>query len=192
MNSMSDLFHRDVPDDFIGRVFDSMVRADWHIYQILTKRPQRLARLAERLPWPAHVWVGVSVESNEYNWRTDFLRRVPASVRFVSAEPLLGSVDEIDLEGIHWVISGGESGAGFRRCDPEWVRAIRDRCLQEGVAFFHKQWGGRTPKVGGRILDGRTWDEFPVGKTGSECKVLTSRLKGQTSLMNFDTGLGSS
>lgn len=162
VNSMSDLFHADVPDDFVRRVFDTMVRADWHVYQVLTKRPQRLARLATILPWPNHIWVGVSVESNEYAWRADFLRRVPAAVRFISAEPLIGPIDQLNLEGIHWLITGGESGPRHRPCDPAWVRAARDRCISEQVAYFHKQWGGRTPKVGGRELDGRTWDEMPT------------------------------
>jgi protein gp37 len=158
---MSDLFHKDVPEEFIRRVFDTMVRADWHTYQILTKRPQRLARLGRSLPWPLHIWIGVSVESNDYAWRADYLREVPAAVRFISAEPLLGPVDALNLEGLHWVITGGESGAGHRPCDPIWVRDVRDRCVAAGVAYFHKQWGGRTPKAGGRMLDGRTWDELP-------------------------------
>lgn len=162
VNSMSDLFHTDVPDEFVRRVFDTMVRADRHTYQVLTKRPQRLARLGLSLPWPPHIWIGVSVESNAYAWRADYLRRVPAAVRFVSAEPLLGPVDQLDLEGLHWVITGGESGFGHRWCDPDWVRSVRDRCVAAGVAYFHKQWGGRTSKAGGRILDGRTWDELPA------------------------------
>ena len=167
VNSMSDLFHKDVPDEFVRRAFDTMLRADWHTYQVLTKRPQRLARLAPTLPWPPHVWIGVSVESNEYAWRADFLRQVPAAIRFISAEPLLGPVDQLDLSGIQWVITGGESGAGFRRCDAAWVRDVRDRCVAAGVAYFHKQWGGRTPKAGGRVLDGRTWDEFPDVRGGT-------------------------
>jgi protein gp37 len=162
VNSMSDLFHADVPDEFILRVFETMVRADWHIYQVLTKRPQRLARMAKTLPWPEHIWVGVSIESNEVTWRADFLRRVPAAVRFISAEPLIGPIDRLNLEGIHWVITGGESGAGHRPCNPAWVRDARDRCIAAKVAYFHKQWGGRTSKVGGRQLDGRTWDEMPT------------------------------
>lgn len=165
VNSMSDLFHADVPDEFIRSVFETMARADWHIYQILTKRPQRLARMAGSLPLPEHIWVGVSVESNDVVWRADFLRRVPAAVRFISAEPLIGPIDHLDLNGIHWLITGGESGAGHRPCDPDWVRDARDRCLKENVAYFHKQWGGRTPKAGGRILDGRTWDESPVPRS---------------------------
>lgn len=161
VNSMSDLFHRDIPDDYIRAVFRTMVRADWHIFQVLTKRSRRLMRLGPSLPWPPHIWAGVSVESSQYLWRLDQLRKVPAAIRFVSAEPLLGPLDGLDLSGIHWVITGGESGPQFRRCDPDWVRAVRDQCIRTGVAFFHKQWGGRTPKSGGRILDKRTWDEMP-------------------------------
>lgn len=162
VNSMSDLFHADVPEEFIRSVFDTMERADHHIYQILTKRPQRLARLAASLPWPDHIWVGVSIESNEVAWRADFLRKVPAAVRFISAEPLIGPIDQVNLDGIHWVITGGESGIRHRPCDPDWVREVRDHCLLEDVAYFHKQWGGRTSKAGGRQLDGRTWDEMPL------------------------------
>ena len=189
VNSMSDLFHADVPDKFIRAVFATMMEADWHIYQVLTKRPQRLARMADGLPWPAHIWVGVSVESNDYVWRADFLRRVPAAVRFISAEPLLGPVDQLNLEGIHWLITGGESGAGFRPCNPEWVRNARDRCLAHNVAYFHKQWGGRTPKAGGRLLDGRTWDEFPSGEDNDGCRHPTGSVIVQTSLTSFDSGL---
>ncbi len=164
VNSMSDLFHADVPDEFIRSVFATMVRADHHIYQVLTKRPQRLAKMAKSLPWPDHIWVGVSIESNEVAWRADFLRRVPAAVRFISAEPLIGPIDQLKLDGIHWVITGGESGNGHRACDPAWVREARDHCVSENVAYFHKQWGGRTSKVGGRVLDGRTWDEMPIAR----------------------------
>jgi protein gp37 len=162
VNSMSDLFHRDVPNDFIHRVFDVMARADWHVFQVLTKRPHRLVQLASELPWPAHIWAGVSVENDRYVWRADLLRRVPAAVRFVSAEPLLGPLESLGLEGIDWLITGGESGSSHRPCDPAWVRSLRDRCVQDGIAYFHKQWGGRTPKAGGRLLDERTWDEFPA------------------------------
>lgn len=161
VNSMSDLFHKDVPDDYIRRVFDVMVQADWHIFQVLTKRSPRLARFSLTLPWPSHIWAGVSIETKQYVWRADHLRKVPAHIRFISAEPLLGPLDRLNLEGVHWLITGGESGYGHRPCDPEWVRNLRDRCVAEGVAFFHKQWGGRTPKAGGRLLDGRTWDELP-------------------------------
>jgi protein gp37 len=168
-NSMSDLFHKDIPDEYIYRVFDIMVKADWHIFQVLTKRSARLARMASLLPWTPNIWIGVSIELDRYTWRADHLRQVPASTRFISAEPLLGSLSNLQLDGIHWLISGGESGPGHRPCNAEWVRDLRDRCQFAGVAFFHKQWGGRTPKIGGRLLDGRTWDEFP------KVPVLTSR-----------------
>jgi protein gp37 len=161
VNSMSDLFHRDVPTEFIAQVFETMVRAHWHIFQVLTKRSRRVVQLAPKLPWADHVWMGVSVESDAYAWRVDQLREVPAQVRFISAEPLLGPLDSVSLAGIQWVITGGESGPGFRPCKPEWVRNLRDRCLEEGIAYFHKQWGGIRPKAGGRLLDGRTWDQLP-------------------------------
>jgi len=160
-NSMSDLFHKDIPDEFIHRVFDVMVKADWHIFQVLTKRSGRLARIAPLLPWTPNIWIGVSIELDRYCWRANHLRQVPASTKFISAEPLLGPLTNLNLDGIDWLISGGESGVGHRPCQPEWVRDLRDRCQADGVAFFHKQWGGRTPKAGGRLLDGKTWDEFP-------------------------------
>lgn len=163
VNSMSDLFHEAVADDFIRCVFDVMAAADWHIFQVLTKRPRRMAEMAPSLPWPAHVWAGTSVELDRYTWRANHcLRRVPAAVRFVSAEPLLGPLPSLELEHLHWVITGGESGARHRPCDPDWIRDLRDRCQAAGVAFFFKQWGGRTPKAGGRLLDERTWDEMPA------------------------------
>lgn len=161
VNSMSDLFHEGVPDEFIHEVFETMVEADRHIYQILTKRPERMRDLADDLPWPDHVWAGVSVENNDYLSRVDVLRAVPANIRFLSCEPLIGPLPDLDLEGIHWVIVGGESGPNHRPIEPEWVRSIRDQCRQEDVPFFFKQWGGQTPKARGRELDGRTWDEFP-------------------------------
>lgn len=164
VNSMSDLFHQDVDESFIRQVFDVMVKADWHIYQVLTKRSARLAKLGSTLPWRPHIWAGVSVEANRYAWRAEHLRQVPAGIRFISAEPLLGPLDELDLNGLQWLITGGESGPQFRACDPDWVSDLRDRCIQQGVAFFHKQWGGRTPKAGGRLLDGRTWDQIPLMK----------------------------
>jgi protein gp37 len=167
VNSMSDLFHESIPDDYIRRVFDVMVQADWHVFQVLTKRAPRLGRLGQSLPWRPHIWAGVSVESNQYAFRADHLRKVPASIRFISAEPLLGPLDRLSLDGIQWLISGGESGPRHRPCDPDWVRDLRDRCVGHGVAFFHKQWGGRTPKAGGRELDGRTWDEFPAVAEGT-------------------------
>lgn len=162
VNSMSDLFHSSIPDEFIQSIFSTMVAADWHVFQILTKRPQRMARMANSLPWPDNVWIGVSIESNEVAWRADFLRKVPAAVRFISAEPLLGPIDKVNLDGIHWLITGGESGPRHRACDPNWVREARDHCCKAEVAYFHKQWGGRTSKIGGRELDGRTWDEMPL------------------------------
>jgi protein gp37 len=162
VNSMSDLFHAKVTDDFIERVFDVMASTPRHTYQLLTKRPIRLARLASRLPWPNNIWVGVSVEHNAQAWRLDRLREVPAAVRFVSAEPLLGRLDAVDLSGVDWLIAGGESGHHARPMDPEWVEHLRRRCGEEGVAFFFKQWGGRTPKAHGRELHGRTFDEMPV------------------------------
>jgi protein gp37 len=161
VNSMSDLFHDDVPDSFIERVFDTMSRASWHQFQVLTKRSDRLRRLAAKLPWPANVWQGVSVENAAHTRRIADLVAVPAVVRFLSIEPLLGPISDIPLEGIHWVIVGGESGPVRRPVNPDWVRAIRDQCLRANVRFFFKQWGGATAKSLGRDLDGRTWDEVP-------------------------------
>lgn len=162
VNSMSDLFHEEIPDEFIERVFETMLRAHWHTFQVLTKRPRRMAKLADWLPWPPNVWAGTSVELGRYCWRANScLREVPAAVRFVSAEPLLGPLPSLQLDHLHWLITGGESGPRHRPCDEAWIRDLRDRCVAEGVAFFHKQWGGRTPKAGGRLLDGRTWDQMP-------------------------------
>ena len=161
VNSMSDLFHKDIPDDYIQRVFEVMNEADWHIFQVLTKRSPRLARLGKTLTWSPNIWIGVSIELDQYRWRADQLRKIPAYTRFISAEPLLGPLENLNLDGIDWLITGGESGFGHRPCDPAWVRSLRDRCQDAGVAFFHKQWGGRTPKAGGRLLDGQTWDQFP-------------------------------
>ena len=162
VNSMSDLFHEDVPEALIVQVFDVMAQADWHIFQVLTKRPRRMAELAGTLSWPPHIWAGTSVELDRYAWRSNiYLREVPAAVRFVSAEPLLGPLPSLDLAHLDWLITGGESGPGHRPCDPTWVRDLRDRCLASSVAFFHKQWGGMTFKSGGRLLDGRLWNEFP-------------------------------
>jgi protein gp37 len=162
VNSMSDLFHEAVPETFIQQVFAVMVDCPQHTFQILTKRAERLAQIARRLPWPRNVWMGVSVESADYLWRVDYLRQVPARVRFLSLEPLLGLLDGLNLTGIQWVIAGGESGPGARPMNIEWVRAIRDQCVSAGVTFFFKQWGGVNKKKAGRLLDGRTWDELPV------------------------------
>ncbi len=160
VNSMSDLFHPDVPLDYIRRVFDVMRDTPQHTYQALTKRSKRLAALAGQLDWPPNVWMGVSIENQAYAFRADHLRAVPASVRFLSLEPLLGPV-EVDLDGIAWVIAGGESGPGARPVEEAWLTAIRDACVESGTPFFFKQWGGRTPKSRGRVLDGHTWDEYP-------------------------------
>lgn len=136
VNSMSDLFHKDIPDGYIHHIFQTMLKADWHIFQVLTKRSARLARLAPQLPWAPNIWVGISVEKDFYRWRVNHLRQVPAAVRFISAEPLLGPLENLNLDGIHWLITGGESGHGHRPCDPEWVRNLRDQCLNARVVFF--------------------------------------------------------
>ncbi len=161
VNSMSDLFHEDMPLAYLQQIFEVMQSCPQHVFQVLTKRADRLEELAPLLPWPENVWVGVSVETQKYASRIDLLRQVPASVRFLSCEPLLGPLD-LNLDGIHWVITGGESGRGHRPIEVEWVRTIRDQCLAADVSFFHKQWGGTRPKSNGRLLDGRTWDEMPV------------------------------
>lgn len=162
VNSMSDLLHAKVPIDFVRQVFDVMRETPQHTYQLLTKRSLRLRRIGDSLDWPANLWMGVSVENAEQLVRVEHLRATPAAVKFLSAEPLLGPLDGLTLDGIDWVITGGESGPRARRCDPAWVRQIRDGCAAAGTAFFHKQWGGRTPKAGGRHLDGRTWDDMPA------------------------------
>ncbi len=162
VNSMSDLFHARVTDGFIRQVFDVMERTPRHTYQILTKRPRRAVRLADRLRWPENVWLGVSVETSEQLWRIDDLRQTPAQVRFVSAEPLLAPLNNVNLDSIHWLIAGGESGPSHRPMHPAWVRSLRDQCEAASVAFFFKQWGGRTPKANGRLLDGRLYDEMPT------------------------------
>ena len=164
VNSMSDLFHQRVPASYVDRVLDTVRKTPRHTYQVLTKRPGKMASVMRRLqpePLP-NLWLGTSVEDDPEVGRVDHVRRTPAAVRFLSLEPLLGPVPSLDLAGVDWVIVGGESGPRHRPIDPSWVRAIRDRCLSEGVAFFFKQWGGRTPKAGGRELDGRTWDEMPA------------------------------
>ena len=160
VNSMSDLFHDAIPEDFIRRVFGVMADTPRHTYQVLTKRSKRLARLAQRLPWPPNVWMGVSVENQNYVFRADHLREVPAAIRFLSVEPLLGPLT-LALDGLHWVIVGGESGHRARPLDPRWVESIRNACTAAGVAFFFKQWGGFNKKKAGRELQGRTWDELP-------------------------------
>jgi protein gp37 len=161
VNSMSDLFHEEVPLDFIHKVFDVMHQARWHCYQILTKRSGRLVQLDPVLPWGANIWMGVTVENAECTFRIAHLRTTRAAVKFLSLEPLLGPIPHLDLDGIDWVVVGGESGPGARPMDPEWARQVRDRCREAGVPFFFKQWGGVDKKKTGRVLDGRTWDQMP-------------------------------
>jgi len=174
VNSMSDLFHHDIPESFVLQVFDVMLKADWHIYQVLTKRPSRAARFwkryherLERSEVPPHIWIGTSVENGDVSYRIRHLQLVPASVRFLSCEPLLGPI-ALDVDGIHWVIVGGESGPGHRVMSLTWARDIRDQCRRAQIPFFFKQVGGRTPKSGGRLLDGREWNQVPaVGRLRS-------------------------
>ena len=162
VNSMSDLFHEGVPVEFIRDVFSVIADTPQHTYQLLTKRSKRLKELSAGLSWPTNLWMGVSVESDRYRFRIDHLREVEAAVRFVSAEPLLGPLGEVDLSGIQWLIAGGESGPNARELKHDWVVELRDQCAAAKVAFFFKQWGGRTPKAGGRELDGEFWDQLPV------------------------------
>jgi len=162
VNSMSDLFHEGIPLGYVERVFEVMVAAPQHTFQVLTKRHERLSELAPGLPWPANVWMGVSIENRRFVHRAECLCEVPAAVRFISAEPLLGPLEQLNLNGIDWLIAGGESGHRHRPARAEWIRELRDRCVADSVAFFFKQWGGRSPKAGGRELDGRTWDELPA------------------------------
>ena len=168
VNSMSDLFHKDVPLDYIRRIFVVMQRCPQHEFQVLTKRPEIAASYANRLPWPPNVWMGTSVENALVLHRLPSLREIPAAVRFLSVEPLLGPLPRLPLTGIHWVIVGGESGPGARLMKPEWVRQIRERCVSSGVPFFFKQWGGVNKKRTGRVLDGRTWDEMPATRDGEK------------------------
>lgn len=163
VNSMSDLFHENVPLEFIKCVFITMQKTPQHIYQILTKRAERLEELSSSLAWSQNVWMGVSVENENYMSRINNLRRTQAAIKFLSLEPLLGPLDKLDLSDIDWVIAGGESGPHARPVEPNWIRSIRDQCFNEEVAFHFKQWGGVNKKKTGRILDGRTWGEVPVG-----------------------------
>lgn len=162
VNSMSDLFHKEVPTDYILQVFDVMNRANWHRYQILTKRSQRLQRLSRQLPWQPHIWMGVSIEAQAYTFRIDHLRDTNAHIKFLSLEPLLGPLENLNLKGINWVIVGGESGPGARVMQKEWVVDIRNQCQDAGIPFFFKQWGGTNKKKSGRELDGQTYDEMPA------------------------------
>jgi protein gp37 len=167
VNSMSDLFHEEVPVEFILAVFDVMRRANWHQFQVLTKRSARLQELDARIEWPENAWMGVSVENERYAYRIDDLRQTRARIKFLSLEPLLGPLPNLDLRGIGWVIVGGESGPGARPIKPEWVTHIRDQCVAAGVPFFFKQWGGARKSRSGRLLDDRTWDEMPKDWNGT-------------------------
>jgi protein gp37 len=161
VNSMSDLFHRDVPTEFIQQVFSVMRRASWHTFQVLTKRSERLAELSPRIDWPDNVWMGVSVETQDYTFRIDHLRQTGARIKFLSLEPLLGPLPSLDLRDINWVIVGGESGPGARPMEEDWVLEIMAHCRKARVPFFFKQWGGFNKTKAGRLLQGRTWDELP-------------------------------
>lgn len=161
VNSMSDLFHPEVPDDFIDGVFDTMARASQHTFQVLTKRPQRAAKHLNGSQLPPHIWMGTSIENDQYTFRANYLRMINVYVRFLSCEPLLGPLPSLDLNNIQWVIAGGESGPGHRPIEIDWVRNLRDLSQKANIPFFFKQWGGNTPKTGGRTLDGITWDDFP-------------------------------
>jgi len=162
VNSMSDVFHAHFSVDQIRMVFDVMNACPQHQFQLLTKRPERAARLAGEFVWTENIWMGTSIEHMGVARRADALREIPATVRFISAEPLLGPLDDLNVDGINWVIGGGESGVGYRPVDVRWAIGLRDLCRSSGISFFWKQWGGHTPKAGGRELDGRTWSEYPV------------------------------
>jgi len=172
VNSMSDLFHEQVSPDFVRSVFDVMRQAHWHTFQALTKRSRQLRELAPSLDWPSNIWMGVSVENRDYVSRIDDLRATPAHVKFLSLEPLLGPLLDLDLGGIGWVIVGGESGPGARPMRADWVLEIRDQCLRASVPFFFKQWGGANRKAAGRLLEGRTWEEIPT--TSERARVVSS------------------
>ena len=161
VNSMSDLFHENVPFKYIERVFATMIKANQHVYQVLTKRSERLKEIAKDLPWTDNIWMGVSIENEDYTYRIDHLRKTPAIVKFLSLEPLIGPLNNLKLQNINWVIVGGESGPGARPMSDEWVRDIRDTCVEQKIHFFFKQWGGVNKKKAGRKLDGRFWDEMP-------------------------------
>jgi protein gp37 len=171
VNSMSDIFHDDVPISFLRRIFQVMVETPQHTYQVLTKRAENLESRAPQLPWPDNIWMGVSIESAEFAFRSDHLRQTPAVIKFLSLEPLLGPLTQLNLDGIDWAIAGGESGPGARPMQPEWVRSIRDQCVRAGVAFHFKQWGGTNKKRTGRTLDGRVWSEWPSLKPGTPNRV---------------------
>lgn len=172
VNSMSDLFHERVPFEFIEGVFRTIERAPWHTFQVLTKRAERLRELAPKLIWPRNLWMGVTVECESCAARIDHLLATPAAIKFVSAEPLLGPLDRVDLLGLDWVIVGGESGPGARPVNPNWVRTLRDKCKTAEIPFFFKQWGGVRKKRNGRLLDDRTWDDIPRPKAETELALI--------------------
>jgi len=169
VNSMSDLFHETVPVNFIKSLFGVMAQARQHRFQVLTKRAERLAEIAPHLPWPDNVWMGVTVESGKYAYRIDLLRKIPAAVRFLSIEPMVGPTEKLNLSRIDWVIVGGESGPGARPVEEEWVKSVRDQCLAAQVPFFFKQWGGFNKKKSGRLLEGKEWSQYPsqMGETSA-------------------------
>lgn len=174
VNSMSDLFLDDISEDFIKDVFHVMEEASWHQFQVLTKRPQRMLKIANCIKkWPTNVWAGVSIESQAWVWRSEILKEIPAKIRFLSCEPLLGSLT-LSLDELHWIIVGGESGVGARPMNIEWVRDIREQCIQANVPFFFKQWGGVHKKKYGREIDGRTWDGFPETIVDKNTKQVSS------------------
>lgn len=164
VNSMSDLFHKKVPIKFIKRVFEVIKKSNNHVFQVLTKRARRLAKIAPKLNWPENLWIGVSIENKDYVWRIGCLKQVPASTRFISVEPLIGPVGKLPLRNIEWVIVGGESGPNARPMKKSWVTNIRDQCINSNTPFFFKQWGGQSPKSNGRTLEGKTWNEMPESK----------------------------
>ena len=175
VNSMSDLFHESMPEGFLRECFDLMSTANWHVFQVLTKRPERMLSFVKS--WgqvPDHIWLGTSIELAMFKKRVDVLRKVPVKTRFISFEPLLGSIGKVDLSGMAWAIVGGESGPCHRPILPDWVRELRRQCHEQGVAFFFKQWGGRTAKSGGRMLDGKEWNEYPVPDASRELPLLVS------------------
>lgn len=193
VNSMSDLFHRDVPASFIQRVFDTMQAAWWHTFQVLTKRSERLLELDAQIDWPSNVWMGVSVESMPYTLRIDHLRATGAAVKFLSLEPLLGPMPHLDLHGIDWVIAGGESGPGARPLRGEWVIAIRDQCIAADIPFFFKQWGGVHRSRRGRELQGRTWDEMPARVQAAQLSLAAAgRARNDERFVKGKVGVGRS
>lgn len=179
VNSMSDLFHKGIPWKFVDQVFDTMEHADWHVFQVLTKRSSRMRDYVNRRYGPGgaprHIWLGASVEDRWRRSRIKHVRAMTADTRFLSVEPLIGALGRVDLKGIHWVIVGGESGPGYRPVKPEWVREVRDQCVAHGVPFFFKQWGGLRPKSGGRLLDGVEWNEFPYDLHAIEVLKVAAR-----------------